>query len=141
MRRDRCVDCAEYKRCRDSAVSVIFFAIGLVAIIAVRVVTILEHVNPIYGKLAWYVGVFGFILYFAYKFSVDHNRSRLIAKSGLKAKVSGDGSIGREEREIISSILCALSSGKDRINYLVIFVSSAIVLVIAFYMDFLSGKL
>ena len=137
MRNNRCINCAEYKRCKENAASLIFFIIGLIAIIAVRAVTILEHVKPIYGKMAWYVGILGFFIYFAYKYNIEHNRSRLIKASKLVDKILQVGSIEKEDREMIRSVLCALSSSKDGINYFIIFSSSAVVLVIAFYLDFL----
>lgn len=135
MKNDTCANCGEYQRCRESAASVVFFLIGLIAIIAIRLVTILEHVHPFYGKLSWYVGVCGFIIYFAYKFKIDHSRSQLVKERGLQHKISHSESIGMEDRELIGSLLCALSSNKDRLNYFVIFFSSMIVLIIALYLD------
>ncbi|MEI6863691.1 MAG: hypothetical protein WCK38_04750 [Candidatus Omnitrophota bacterium] len=115
----------------------IFFIIGLIAIIAVRAVTILEHVKPVYGKIAWYVGILGFFVYFAYKYKIESDRSKLIKTSKLVDKILHGGSIEKEDREIIGAVLCALSSNKDRINYFIIFSSSAVVLIIAIYLDFL----
>lgn len=70
MKNTKCLNCVEYKRCRDSYVSWIFFAIGLVATIAMRVVTVLIHMSPLYGKIAWYIGVGGFFVFFIYKFRI-----------------------------------------------------------------------
>ena len=137
MKNNKCTNCAEYKRCKESAASLIFFIRGLIAIIAVRAVTILEHVKPIYGKLAWYVGILGFFIYFAYKYKIEYNRSRLIKTSKLVDKILQGNSIEEADRQMIGSVLCALSSSKDRINYFIIFSSSAVVLIIAFYLDFL----
>jgi len=137
MRNNKCVNCAEYKRCKENAASLVFFIIGLIAIIAVRAVTILEHVKPIYGKTAWYVGILGFFVYFAYKYKIERNRSRVIKTNKLVDKVLQGDRIEKEYREMIGSVLCALSSSKDRINYFIIFFSSAVVLIIAFYLDFL----
>ena len=133
---NKCTDCPEFRRCKESAASTVFFIIGLVAIIAVRAVTILEHIKPIYGKMAWYLGILGFVIYFAYKFKVDNNRVKLIKERGLMSKISNGDAIEKEDRIAISSILCALSSGMDRINYLVIFASSAVVLILTMYLDF-----
>ena len=137
MRKNKCINCVEYKRCKESAASLIFFIIGLIAIIAVRAVTILEHVKPIYGKIAWYVGILGFFMYFGYKYKIDRSRYGLIKTSKLMDKILQGDSIEKEDREIIGSVLCALSSNKDRINYFIIFSSSAVVLIIAIYLDFL----
>jgi hypothetical protein len=111
----KCIECAEYKRCKESAASIIFFVVGLIAVIAVRAVTILEHVKPAYGKIAWYIGILGFVIYFAYKYKTDHSRSMVIRNSKLVDKILHG----------------------DRINYLIIFVSSAVVLIMAFYLDLL----
>ena len=137
MRNSKCINCIEYKRCKENTGSLIFFIIGLIAIIAVRAVTILEHVKPIYGKIAWYVGILGFFVYFAYKYKIEYDRSKLIKTSKLMDKILQGDSIEKEDREIIGSVLCALSSNKDRINYFIIFSSSAVVLIIAIYLDFL----
>ncbi|MFA6610280.1 MAG: hypothetical protein WCT15_05480 [Candidatus Omnitrophota bacterium] len=115
----------------------IFFIIGLIAIIAIRAVTILEHVGPQYGKMAWYVGVIGFFIYFGYKYKIEHSRSRLISKHKLVDKVMHGEKIEKEDRDMIGAVLCALSSNKDKINYSIIFLSSAVVLVVAFYLDFI----
>ena len=114
----------------------VFFSIGLVATIAIRAVTILVYIGPVYGQIAWYVGVLGFLLFFVYKFKVEHARSQLVKKSRLMDKIAHAEKIEKEDLELIGSVLCALSSNKDRINYFLIFVSSAAALVIAIYFDF-----
>ena len=132
-----CINCRELKRCRESRASWIFFIIGMIATISVRVVTVLAHINPIYGEIAWYIGVFGFFIFFIYKYKVEQARYHLIIKSSLMEKVAQGDAIAKEDRELIGSILCALSSNKDRINYLLIFVSSALAILIAVYLDFI----
>jgi len=47
-----CKNCIEYRRCKDSFVSWIFFIIGLIATMAIRAVTILANIDPIYAKIA-----------------------------------------------------------------------------------------
>lgn len=131
-----CVNCSELNRCRESRVSGIFFIIGMISTIAIRVVTVLAHLNPIYGKIAWYVGVLGFFVFFAYKFKVDRARYRLIMKSHIMDKIASGEKIVQNDRQLLSSILCALSSNKDRINHFLIFFSSAIAILIAIYFDF-----
>ena len=133
----KCLNCSEYKNCRDSFSSWIFFIIGMIATIALRVVTVLMHFNPIYGQIAWYVGVAGFFIFFVYKFRIDRARYKLIVKKGLMDKISQGDKIAEDDRQLIGSILCSLSSNKDRINYFLIFVSSAVALIIALYFDFL----
>jgi len=137
MKNKKCENCIEGKRCRDSHVSWIFFIIGLVATIAIRAVTVLMHLNPVYAKVAWYIGVGGFFLFFVYKFRVNQVRSDLIAQQELVDKVSSRQQLTEENYNLVSAILCALSSRKERINYFFIFGLSAIALLLAVYMDFL----
>ncbi len=133
----RCMGCSELKRCRESSTSLIFFIIGMIATISVRVVTVLTHLNPLYGQIAWYIGVAGFFAFFVYKFKVERQRYRLIVKRDLMNKIVRGAPIEKEDRELINLILCALSSNKDRINYMLIFVSSALAIIIAIYFDFI----
>jgi len=133
-----CINCTEYQRCQEGYASWIFFIIGMIATIAVRVVTVLSHVNSAYGQIAWYIGVFGFFIFFVYKFRVERARYRLIVQRRLMEKISRGDQITLEDRELIGSILCALSSNKDRINYSLIFISSALAIIVAVYFDFFS---
>ena len=137
MEDKKCINCIEYKRCRDSYTSWIFFIIGLIATVAIRVVTVLMHVNPVYGKIAWYIGVSGFFLFFVYKFKVNHTRSRFIEQKNLVRKFHNQEQLTEEDYNVIGSILCALSSKKERLNYIFIFGLSAIALILALYFDFL----
>lgn len=134
---NKCLNCAANKRCKDSYASWIFFVIGLIATIAIRLVTVLTHTSPFFGKVAWYIGVGGFLLFFIYKFKVSHSTSKLIAKNDLIHKVSNQGQLSKDESELIGSILCSLSSKKEKINYFFIFAISAIALVLAVYFDFI----
>jgi len=137
MKNKKCVDCIEYKRCRDSYTSWLFFIIGLVATVAMRVITVLMYMDPLYGKIAWYIGVGGFFLFFIYKFRVSQIRYRAINKRGLVDKINYKKELAGEDYNLIGAILCSLSSMKERINYIFIFGLSAIALVLAIYMDFI----
>lgn len=132
-----CLNCSEYRNCKDSFLSWIFFFIGMIATIAVRVVTVLMHFDPIYGQISWYIGIGGFFIFFAYKFRADRNRHKMIIQKELKEKILKEGKISKTDRQLISSLLCSLSSNKDRINYFFIFVSSAIAFILALYFDFI----
>lgn len=135
--RNGSLSCSGYRDCQDSAASWTFFLIGLVATFAIRVVTVLMHLEPIYGKIAWYVGVIGFSLFFVYKFKIGHARAKRIEESGLSEKISKNAPLTCNDYALINSILCGLGSKKERINYFFIFFLSAVAIVLAIYMDFL----
>lgn len=137
MKRSKCVNCSEYRRCRDSRASLFFFIIGMISTIAIRAVTVLVHMDPLYGQIAWYIGVGGFFIYFLYKYRVDLERHRLITRLDLKNKIFKGGELERGDREVIGSVLCALSSSRDRLNYFLIFSSSALAIILAVYFDFI----
>lgn len=136
MQNKKCLDCKEFKRCQDSYVSWIFFIIGLIATIAMRLVTVLIHLNPVYGKASWYIGVGGFFVFFIYKFRISQARSKLIRKQNILDKIN-KGKLEKEDYKLIDEILCSLVSDKEKINYLFIFILSALALIIAIYIDFL----
>ena len=133
----KCLNCNEYRRCKDSYASWIFFIIGLIATIAIRAVTILMNVNSVYGKIAWYVGVLGFLVFFVYKFKVNQSRHKLINEANLVDKIVDKKELTDDEYKLIGSLLCGISSTKEKINYFFIFMLSALALVLALYMDFL----
>jgi hypothetical protein len=137
MEKKQCISCSEYKNCRDSLTSWFFFIIGLIATVAIRVVTVLIHLNPIYAKIAWYIGVAGFLAFFIYKFKIHQARSKIIRQRGLLDKISHNAALTEQDYSVIGAILCGLSSRKERINYVFIFGLSALALILAVYMDFL----
>ena len=133
----KCINCSERKNCSDSFTSWIFFIIGIIATIAIRVVTVLVHVNPVYSKIAWYVGVGGFFAFFVYKFRINKSRSRVITDRKLLEKVKDRKTLKDEDYNLIAAILCSLNSRKETINYIFIFGLSAIAILLAVYMDFI----
>ena len=137
MENKKCLTCIEYKRCRDSHTSWLFFIIGLIATIAMRLVTVLMYKNPTYGKMAWYIGVGGFFVFFVYKFRVSQARVKVIKQQNLVDKINRGRQLAEDDYSLISAILCGLSSNKERINYIFIFSLSALAIILAIYMDFI----
>lgn len=132
-----CLNCSQQKNCRDSFVSWIFFIIGLIATVAIRVVTVLMNINALYGKIVWYIGVGGFLLFFIYKFNVNRALTKLIDKKNLVEKARNKKPLSPEEYNLIAEILCNLKSEKERINYFFIFAVSAVALLLTTYFDLL----
>ena len=131
----KCINCSENKRCRDSYKSWLFFIIGLIATAAIRVVTVLMHINPVYGKIAWYIGVGGFFFFFLYRYNIIKTRTDLIRRNKLAEKIQQHEQLSATDYNLLEGILCSLNSKKERINFMFIFVLSAITLLIALYID------
>ncbi len=133
----KCLTCSEYNNCKDSFSSWVFFIIGIIATLAVRAVTVFMHVNPVYAKIAWNIGIIGFFLFFVYRFRVSQARSEVITERHLVSKVDRGETLEREDYRALGAILCGLTSKKERINYIVIFSLSVVALGLAIYLDFL----
>ena len=123
------------KECNDDKKSWIFFVIGLIATVAVRIIALLNAIDPFYGKLAWYIGVAGFFVFFLYKFNIYHKNQSIILEQGLLTKLRHNKMLNKEDKMVINSFLCAMTSQKDKINFFVIFSVSALAMIIALYFD------
>ncbi len=123
------------KVCRDSPVTALFFIIGLIATISIRAIGIAGIFNETFTKILWYIGVVGFFLFFVYKYKTEVARRKLIVENDIIEKIIKNSELTDENKEVLTSIMCGLTSKKDTINYFVIFFSSAISLVIALIFD------
>ncbi|OGC22197.1 hypothetical protein A2291_01220 [candidate division WOR-1 bacterium RIFOXYB2_FULL_42_35] len=137
MSENKCLNCGQKKNCQDSFTAWVFFVIGLVATLAIRLVTVLININPLYGKVAWYIGVVGFLIFFINKFNVNSALAKIIDQKDLINKAKTKQPLSDEEYGLISTILCNSRSEKERINYFFIFAVSALAFVLAIYFDFL----
>ncbi|MFH1867991.1 MAG: hypothetical protein ABH843_03370 [Candidatus Omnitrophota bacterium] len=132
-----CYDCFKLKKCRESAVSWVFFFIALVAVIALRAVNVVFDFHPLLAKIFWYVGVVGFFVFFLYKFRYDRLMRKELEETKLVDKMLSRGKLTDHDYDVLGTIICKLSSKKDSINYFFIFFFSGIALVLAVYADFL----
>ncbi|MDD5561063.1 MAG: hypothetical protein PHT50_02905 [Candidatus Omnitrophica bacterium] len=133
----QCLNCMARTRCRDTAVSWLFLFIGIMATISIRVINLVLSFGPFWPKFFWYLGVAGFFLYFLYKFRQDKVLRRELEKYQIHNKISNTQVLDSQDREFLRTMLCRLRSNKDAINYFFIFSSSAIVMVLALYQDFI----
>ena len=133
----KCLNCKAADRCRDAAVSWIFLFIGIIATISVRVVNLALSFGLFWSKLFWYLGVVGFFFYFLYKFRQDKLLRQELEKYKIHNKIANNQDLDISDREFLRVMLCSLRSNKDAINYFIIFSSSAIVMCLAVYQDFI----
>lgn len=135
----KCKNCPEYKYCRDSLFSWILFIIALIATIAMRIIEPLNIIDSLYGKLAWYIGVTGFFIFFLYKFVIDHKRQKKIKKSRIFSKIRHHKQLSKEDYSLLDAIFCSLISRKDKLNFFFIATFSILALIIALYFDVFGG--
>jgi hypothetical protein len=121
--------------CKESPFTTLFFIIGLIATISIRLIGITGLFSILLTKLLWYVGVIGFLLFFIYKFKAENERRKLVSDTKIIEKIANDDKIAYEDKEVLISVLCSLTSKKDVINYFVIFFTSAVSLIVALLFD------
>jgi len=115
----------------------VYFIIGLISIVAIRIPMFFDAAHPAYGKIAWYIGVIGFLLFFLYQYKLVKQKTRLINDHALLIKISDPHSLSPGDCERIRVLLCSQTSFKDKINFAFIFIVSALSLVWAIYVDFI----
>ncbi|MBD3388068.1 MAG: hypothetical protein GF416_03385 [Candidatus Altiarchaeales archaeon] len=135
MAGSECRTCSMRGVCRDSKSSWIFFLIGVIATVALRVIGPLDSVNPMYARLSWYVGVAGFFIFFIFKYRESRRRSKIIRSEGLKEKLVSGSDLSESEYMLLAEIVCSQDNWKEQANFLIIFALSGVALLIALWMD------
>lgn len=124
-------------RPHSPSVRMMFFWIGIISTILYRIIIVLEHIEGPWVKISWYVGTIGFLAYFWHRFQVSEQRSKLISSSGLFEKIE-TLNINENDKASLRYVLGTLRSSKERWNYIMIFASSALAIIVGVYLDFLS---
>ncbi|HCC54059.1 MAG TPA: hypothetical protein DEQ20_03910 [Desulfobulbaceae bacterium] len=102
----------------------LFLVIGLLSAVAFRLLTIINTFRPSMMRPVWYLGVIGYILFFAYRYHISEKRKKAIHTNRLLEKIQGQGEITHEDRALIAYVLSSIIKSKENINYLFIFVLS-----------------
>ena len=116
-----CYDCFKLKTCKEPFISWVFFFIAIIAVISIRAVNLFMDYNPLFAKVAWYIGIGGFSIYFIYKFRYDMFLHKELDRSGLSKKLLSKDKLTNSDYEVLGTIICKLTSKKDMINYFFIF--------------------
>jgi hypothetical protein len=117
-------------------VRLFFFYSGVVATLAYRIIIVLNNLNAFWVKISWYVGTIGFIIYFWHRFEISNKRNRLIQELKLQEKIEGLNSLGENEKSALTYILKSLTISTEKINYIIIFATSALALLYGIWTDF-----
>lgn len=115
----------------------IYFWSGIIATLAYRVIIVLTNVDAFWLKLCWYVGTIGFIIYFVHRFEISEKREKLIENQKLIEKVDRTNAFSKDDKDALLYILNSLKISSERFNFIFIFVTSALALIIGIYLDFI----
>jgi hypothetical protein len=117
-------------------IRLLFFWIGILATLFYRSIIVLTNYDVGWANIAWYAGTVGFVAYFAHRFQVSEKRERIIKQYQLERKVSVANGLNQDDRAAMEYIFGSLRSSKERWNYIFIFVSSAIALIVGLILDY-----
>lgn len=113
----------------------LFFWSGIIATICYRAIVVLNHYSSTIALIAWYIGTVGFVVYFWHRYIVSEKRVDLIKQHDLIQAVQKSG-LSQDQIEANEYILTTLLSTKEKWNYIVIFVSSILAMILGIYLDF-----
>lgn len=112
------------------------FWIGIIATLSYRIIVVLNFYSQLWVDIAWNIGTIGFIWYFIYRFSISSRRAQAIEDKKLIEKIKNKKELSVDDCKTISMILKGLKTSKAKINYAVIFASSALALIYSIVIRF-----
>jgi len=116
-------------------VRLFFFWAGIIATVSYRIIIILNSYDPLWVKIAWYIGTIGFILYFGHRFDVARKRANMVRDYKLIETVDKAKGIDSQDRMALRYLVKTSLTSKSRWNAAVIFILSVVALFIGIFMD------
>jgi len=113
-----------------------YFWVGLISALLLRLVIIADHYGDVYARILWYLGVLGYLWFFAHRYHIGKRRLGVIRDLGLLEKIDRREALNEEDFEGLNYVMWSLSVSKERLNYLVIFAFSVIAIVLSLALDF-----
>lgn len=112
-----------------STVVNLFFILGLLSALSFRALIIIKELQPDWFRPVWYGGITGYIIFFSYRYIISVKRKKTITDYDLISKIRR-GTLSVEDREVLEYILASLQKSRENLNYLFIFVSSAVAIIL-----------
>lgn len=106
-----------------------FFYLGMVSALLFRSTIVVNHFNPLLGRMFWYIAVSGYIFFFGYRFYIAKKRRSVILKQELQEKVK-QCDLSPQNKESINYLLSSIVKSKEMLNYIVIFILSLMAIVV-----------
>lgn len=108
----------------------LFFIIGLLSALSFRVLMAVQDFRPELFRATWYVGVIGYILFFSFRYTIARKRRSTISDFDLISKVRQGAPLAEADRLALCYLLDSLQKSRENLNYLFIFVTSFIAIVV-----------
>lgn len=116
------------------AVIYCFFALGIISAIAFRAIIVFQRLEPSWVRPVWYVGVLGYMVFFLYRYYITEKRKKAIEKFQLIEKVKTNACLTDEDREVVIYLLSSIRKSPENVNYFIIFLLSAIAIIVDIYL-------
>ena len=107
-----------------------FFILGLVSTLAIRLIIVVKHIHADLIRPFWYIGIIGYIAFFAYRYYITQKRKKLIIQHDLIQKVHAAQDFNDDDKELLSYIVSSIVKSREHINYLFIFASSIVAIIV-----------
>lgn len=120
----------------SKTVRLFYFWSGVIATFCYRAIIVITNYSPLWTRIFWYIGTIGFIIYFIHRYDISEKRAKLIRDLQLQQKMNSLEALSEEEKTAMTYILGTLQSSKEKWNYIFIFATSAIALILGIYLDF-----
>ncbi|MBP1910211.1 hypothetical protein [Methanolobus bombayensis] len=112
-----------------------YFWLGLLSAVFLRLIIIADYYNGILSKALFYLGVLGYLIFFAHRYHVATRRVGVLKNLELLNKIENRTSLTEEDYRGLEYIMWSLSVSKERMNYLVIFAFSVIAIALSLVLD------
>ncbi len=112
-----------------------FFALGIISAIAFRAIIVFQRLEPSWVRPVWYIGTIGYMVFFLYRFYIAEKRKRTVERFQLIEKIKANACLTDEDREIVLYLLSSVKSSPENLNYFVIFLLSALAIIVDIYLS------
>lgn len=113
-----------------------YFWVGLISAALLRLMIIADHYSALLAKVLWYLGVLGYLWFFAHRYHIAKRRYGVITNLGLLDKIQAREPLTEQDFEGLNYVMWSLSVSKERMNYLVIFAFSVVAIILSLILDF-----
>ncbi|MEW6219400.1 MAG: hypothetical protein AB1634_07670 [Thermodesulfobacteriota bacterium] len=102
----------------------LFFVVGLVSALAFRLLIVVNHLAPALFRPIWYLGLVGYVAFFAFRYRISQRRRQAIDHFALLDRVQAGAPLSDAERQALLYVLGSVKKSRENWNYLVIFILS-----------------
>jgi len=114
---------------------IFFFWSGIIATLSYRAVIVLNYFDPLWVKIAWYIGTIGFIIYFGHRFQIQTKKAKIVEDLQLIKAVENAKDINEEKTQALCYLVKTSLTSRSRWNSMFIVAMSALALIVGIILD------